>query len=67
MTPGPFLAVYCVFNHLIFLDPRPTEGPIKSPLSVSLSVCPPVSSAFFSEMAHYFFMIIGTMVDNWNI
>ena len=42
MTPGPFLAVYCVFNHLIFLDPRPTEGPIKSPLSVSLSARPSV-------------------------
>ena len=42
------------------LDPSPTEGPIKSPLSVCqcvcLSVCssihPSVSLAFFSEMAH---------------
>ena len=31
-----------------FLDPGPTEAPIKSPLSV----CPSVSSAFLSGMTH---------------
>ena len=30
-----------------FIGPRPTEGPIKSPLSVGLSVCPSVNSSFF--------------------
>ena len=49
-------------NSIALLDPCPTEGPIKSLLSVSLygegpiesllSVCPSVSSAFFWGMAH---------------
>ena len=38
------------------LDPRPTEGPTKSPLfvcpSAYVSVRPSVISAFFSGMAH---------------
>ena len=39
------------------------ECPIKLPLSVYLSV----SLAFFSGIAYWFFMIFGTMVDNWNL
>ena len=42
-------------HHYIF-NPRPTEGPIKSLLSVGfsgcLSVSLPVSSAFFSGIGH---------------
>ena len=38
------------FSH--FLDPRPTESSLKSPLSVCLSVCLSVRSAFFSGMGH---------------
>ena len=46
-----------------FLDPSPTEGPIKS----SLSVCRSVISAFFSGVTHQFFLIFCMMVDNWNV
>ena len=45
-------------ENVYFLESCPTEGPIKSPLSVlsvclsvSLFVCPSVNSAFFSEIA----------------
>ena len=31
---------------------QPTEGPVKSPLSVHLSVFPCASSTFFSGMGH---------------
>ena len=41
-----------------FLEPGPTEGPIKLPLSV----CQSINLAFF-----FVFMIFGTMVDNQNI
>ena len=34
----------------LFLDLRLTEGPIKSPLSVCLSICSSFSLTFFSEM-----------------
>ena len=30
------------YGHILLLDPRPAEGPVKSPLSVCLSVCPSV-------------------------
>ena len=43
------------------------EGPIKSPLSVRPSVRPSVSLVFASKKAQKFFLIFGTMVDNWNI
>ena len=52
-----------MYNRSELLDPRPTECPIK----LLFSVCPSVSSAFFSEMAQKFFLICGTMVDNWQI
>ena len=52
-----------MYNRSELLDPRPTECPIK----LLLSVCPSVSSAFFSEMAQKFYLICGTMVDNWQI
>ena len=41
------------------------EGPIKSPLSVCLYVCPSISLAFFPEMTLSFFLIFGTVLDNW--
>ena len=37
-----------IMKFIFLLDPRPTEGPLKSPLSV----CPSVSVAFFSRMGH---------------
>ena len=43
------------------LDPRPTEGPIKSPLSV----CPSVG-ILLRNGSLIFFLIFGTMTDNWN-
>ena len=54
-----------------YIDPCPSEGPIKSLLSVCLSLCPSVSpsfvSVFFSEMGCYFFLIFCMMVDDCNI
>ena len=52
-----------MYNRSELLGPRPTECSIK----LLFSVCPSVSSAFFSEMAQKFFLICGTMVDNWQI
>ena len=52
-----------MYNRSELLDPRPTECPIR----LLLSVCPSVSSAFLSKMAQMFFLICGTMVDNWQI
>ena len=52
-----------MYNRSELSDPLPTECPIR----LLLSVCPSVSSAFFSEMAQKFFLICGTMVDNWQI
>ena len=49
------------------MDPRPSEGPIRSQLSARLPVRPSVSSAFFSGVGYYFFLIFYTMLDNWNI
>ena len=46
-----------------FLDPHPMECPVKLQLSVYLSV----SLEFFSGIACWFFIIFGTMVDNWNL
>ena len=48
---------------ICFLDPRPMDGSIKSPLSV----CPSVNSALSSGMASYLFLIFRMMVDNWNV
>ena len=59
---GPSIRIIVIFLSS-FLAPRPTGGPIKLPFSV----CPSVSSAFFSGMAHLFFMIFGTMADDCNI
>ena len=39
------------------------ECPVKLQLSVYLSV----SLEFFSGIACWFFIIFGTMVDNWNL
>ena len=55
------------FARLVFLDPRPTDGPIKSPFSDCPSVCPSVSSGFFSGNAYLFFSDFVHDVDNWNI
>ena len=40
---------------------------MECPIKIPLSACPSVSLALFSGIAHYFFMIFGWMVDNWNI
>ena len=55
------------YKDFVLFSPRPTDDPIKSPLSVCPYVCPSFSSAFFSEMAQQLVLIYGTMVDNWNI
>ena len=49
--------------HATSLDTRTTEGPIKSLLSVCLSV----NSAIFSETGDQIFLIFGTMIDSWNV
>ena len=51
-----------IVNCFHMLDPRPTEGPIKSPLSVRPSV-----RHFFQEWVISFFYFFCTLVDNWNM
>ena len=38
------------YENFVLFSPRPTDDPIKSPLSVCPYVCPSFSSAFFSEI-----------------
>ena len=58
-----FFSKRVAFFQFGFLDSCSTEGPTKSLLSVCLSV----SSAFFSGMGCYFFLIFCTIIDNRNI
>ena len=49
----------------LYLDPSPMEVPTKSQLSVYLTV--PQFGFFLKNGLLVFFLIFGTMVDNWNI
>ena len=50
------------------LNPRLTEGPIKSPLSLCLPVSLSVRQfSIFIRNGTLVFVIFGAMVDNWNI
>ena len=53
MTSGPKKQYKLIFFIYFLLDPCPSEGPIKSLLSVS----PSVSSTFFLGMGQSFFSI----------
>ena len=60
--PNKFYCLQALRLFFPLLDPRPTEGPIKS----QLSVCP-LGRHFSQKYVVSFFMSFCTMVDNWNI
>ena len=67
LQQNPFLFILMQQYYFLFEEPRDTEDPIKSPLSVCLVASLSLFGVFFRNGSLVFFRIFCLIVDNWNI